>query len=322
MRIGRVGTRAVTSAGAGTGPAAGLSRRSVLAAGAGAVLAGGLLGEGRARAAEPGGAEVADRLAELEREHAARLGVFGRNTATGRTVLYRADERFALCSVFKPLAAAALLRDFDRDGEFLAKRIHYTAKDVADAEYAPDTGLPENLANGMTVEELCAAAVSHSDNAAANLLLRELGGPTAVTRFCRSIGDGRTRLDRWEPELNSAEPWRTTDSTSPRAIAATYARLLLGDVLPPADRERLTGWMLANTTNTARFRAGLPKDWILADKTGGGSSYGVANDVGVVRAPDGPPIVLAVLTTTHASTGPSDSLLVAQVAEVAAGVLG
>ncbi|MFD0277630.1 class A beta-lactamase [Kitasatospora sp. NPDC127111] len=313
-----------------TGGASGArpSRRSVLAAGAGAVLAGGLLTGGRAHAAAAGDAGPARRLADLERqladleqEHAARLGVYGRNTATGRTVVYRADERFPLCSVFKPLAVAAVLRDLDRDGEFLAERIHYTADDVEASTYGPVTGLEKNIANGMTVEELCAAAVSQSDNAAANLILRELGGPTAVTRFCRSIGDGRTRLDRWEPALNSAEPWRTTDTTSPRAIAGTYARLLLGDVLPPRDRERLTGWMLANTTNLARFREGLP-GWILADKTGGASSYGVANDVGVVRKPDGPPIVLAVLTTTHAATGPSDNKLVARTAALVGEVLG
>ncbi|MFB7619735.1 class A beta-lactamase [Kitasatospora sp. NPDC056181] len=297
------------------------SRRSVLTAGAGAVLAGGLLTGGRAYASSPGGDAVARELAALEREHAARLGVFARNTATGVTVSYRADERFPLCSVFKPLAAAAVLRDIDRNSGSLAKRIHYTAQEVKKSGYGPVTGLEENLANGMTIEALCAAAIGESDNLAGNLLLRELGGPTAVTRFCRSTGDGRTRLDRWEPDLNSAEPWRTTDSTSPRAIGATFGRLLLGDVLAPRDRERLTGWLVANTTNTERFRKGLPKDWTLADKTGTASSYGVANDVGVVRPPDGPPIVLAVLTTTHAATGPSDSALVARTAELLAPVL-
>lgn len=228
---------------------------------------------------------------------------------------YRADERFPICSVFKTLAAAAVLRDLDRDGEFLARRIRYTAEEAEQSGYAEVTGRPENLANGMTVEALCAAAVSASDNLAANLLLRELGGPRAITRFSRSIGDRTTGLERWEPELNSAEPWRTTDTTSPRAIGKTYGRLLLGEVLGPRDREKLTGWLLANTTNTERFRAGLGPDWILADKTGGGHEYGVANDVGVVRAPDGPPIVMAVLTTKPGSPlGPRDNALVAKTA--------
>nr|WP_246193385.1 class A beta-lactamase [Kitasatospora atroaurantiaca] len=289
--------------------------------GTGAVLGAGLAEGGRAYASAPGGQTLYRQLKKLERDHSARLGVFARNMATGTTVLYRADELFPICSVFKTLAAAAVLRDLDQDGEFLARRIHYTQKDVTDSGYGPITGKADNLANGMTVAQLCAAAVSDSDNAAGNILLRELGGPTAITRFCRSIKDWTTRLDRWEPLLNSAEPWRISDTTSPRAIGTTYARLLLGDVLPPRDREQLTGWLIANTTNRGRFRAGLPVDWTLADKTGGGDSYGVANDVGVVWPPDGPPIAMTVLTTTLASTGPRDEPLVAKTATLLAAAL-
>ncbi|GAA5707120.1 beta-lactamase [Streptomyces avermitilis] len=316
------------TAGDTTWTAPGPGRRAVLTLGAGTMLAAALSRGGRAYAATPGGGasgarseRLYGRLRELEREHSARLGVFARDMATGRTLLYRADERFPVCSVFKTLAAAAVLRDLDHDGEFLARRIRYTEQYVKDSGYGPVTGRAENLAAGMTVAELCAAAVSDSDNAAGNLLLRELGGPTAITGFCRSIGDGRTRLDRWEPDLNSAEPWRDTDTTSPRAIGKTYARLILGDVLPPQDRTRLTNWLIANTTNTARFRAGLPADWILADKTGGGNSYGVANDVGVVWPPNRSPIVMTVLTTKHAAAGPSDSPLVARTAELLAAEL-
>ncbi|MFE1767099.1 class A beta-lactamase [Streptomyces angustmyceticus] len=295
------------------------SRRAVLALGAGTALAAAL--PATAHAATPGRRALVGQLRDLEQEYAARLGVFAYDTATGRTVDYRADERFAMCSVFKGLAAAAVLRDLDHHGEFLARRIRYTEKYVTDAGYAPVTGTPENVARGMTVEDLCAAAVSQSDNGAGNLLLRELGGPTAITRFCRSIGDGTTRLDRWEPELNTAEPWRTTDLTTPRAIGRTYARLVVGDALPAGDRSRLTGWLVANTTNGERFRAGLPADWRLADKTGGGSQYGVANDVGVVWPPGRPPLVLAVLSTKYDPKGPTDNPLVARTAALVGAAL-
>ncbi|GAA4683255.1 PEN family class A beta-lactamase, Bpc-type [Streptomyces chumphonensis] len=302
------------------------ARRAVMAMGAGTVLAAGLASasDGTARAEAPGGGEgVVRELRRLEREHTARLGVFARDLATGRTVVHRAHERFPMCSVFKTLAAAAILRDLDRDGEFLARRIRYRLEYVEASGYAPVTSRAENVSGGMTVEALCAAAVSESDNGAANLLLRELGGPTAVTRFSRSLGDRTTRLDRWEPELNSAEPWRVTDTTSPRAIGRTYARLVVGDALTRGDRERLTGWLVANTTNGARFGAGLPDDWVLADKTGGGSDYGVANDVGVVRPPGRPPIVMAVLTTKPTlPEGPNDNALVAKTAALLADVLG
>ncbi|MER7754979.1 class A beta-lactamase [Kitasatospora sp. NPDC097643] len=261
-----------------------------------------------------------EQLRALERAHSARLGVFARDPATGRTVLHRPDERFPLCSTFKTIAVAAVLRDLDRDGEFLATRLSYTDEDVTASGYAPVTGRPENLAGGMTVEDLCAAAIDHSDNTAANLLLRELGGPNAVTRFCRSVGDGVTRLDRWEPALNSAEPGRVSDTSTPRALGRTYARLALGDALDAPDRERLTRWLLANTTSGHRFRAGLPAGWTVADKTGTGG-YGTTNDVGITWPPGRGPIVLAVLSTKHDPAAPADEPLIAATAALLAAAL-
>ncbi|MFB7927609.1 class A beta-lactamase [Streptomyces sp. NPDC056039] len=292
-----------------------LSRRTALAAGTAAALS---LGGGTAHAL-PATGGVTARLRELEQKHTARLGVYARNLRTGRTVAYRADERFPMASVFKTLAAAAVLRDLDRDGELLAKRVHYTQDYVTKSGYSPIT--KENVATGMTVGELCDATIRFSDNTAGNLLLVELGGPKAVTRFCRSIGDRVTRLDRWEPELNSAEPWRVTDTTSPRAIGLTYARLVLGDALEPRDRARLTDWLLRNTTSGEKFRKALPADWLVADKTGGGR-YGGNNDVGITWPPDGPPIVMSVLTTQPEEDAPSDNPLVAGAAALLASELG
>ncbi|GGU97806.1 beta-lactamase [Streptomyces litmocidini] len=297
----------------GTGP----SRRTALALGAGTALTAALaLGGGTAQALPETGGVVA-RLRRLEREHTARLGVFARDMRTGRTVAHRAHERFPMASVFKTLAVAAVLRDLDRDGEFLARRVHYTQAYVARSGLSPVAGLAENVANGMTVAELCDATIRFSDNTAGNLLLQELGGPTGITRFCRSIGDRVTRLDRWEPELNSAEPWRVTDTTTPYAIGLDHARLVLGDALEPHDRERLTDWMLRNTTSTEKFRRGLPADWLLADKTGS-PRHGGANDVGIAWRPDGTPIVLAVLTTQPEEDAPTDNPLVARTAELLA----
>ncbi|MFI0907880.1 class A beta-lactamase [Streptomyces sioyaensis] len=295
------------------------TRRALLGAGAGLLTAGLLAGSTAPAAAEEpaaakgrtGGAHAA--LRRLERAHRARVGAFAHNTATGATIAYRPDTRVPLCSVFKTLAVAAVLRDLDLNGETLARRVHYTRADLV--ANSPVTG--KHVATGMTIAELCAAALQRSDNTAANLLLRALGGPTAVTAFARSLGDRTTRLDRWEPELNSAEPWRTTDTTTPAAIGRTYARLLLGDALTPADRGRLTAWMKANETNTDRFRAALPRDWTLADKTGTGS-YGTGNDVGVAWTPDGTPIVLAVLTGKAQQAAAPDDPLVADVTTVLA----
>ncbi|MEV7435506.1 class A beta-lactamase [Streptomyces griseoviridis] len=265
-----------------------MTRRAVVAAGTAtaAVLLTGT-------AARADGSTV-DRLRALEEEHGARLGVFAHNVRTGRTVAHRADERFPICSVFKTLAVSAVLRDLDRDGEVLGRRVHYTEADLVGGS----DRTREHLAEGMTVAELADVAIRYSDNTAANLLLRELGGPTAVTRFARSIGDRVTRLDRWETELNSGEPGRVTDTTSPRAIGRSYARLVLGDALADRDRALLTHWLLENTTSGERLRAGVPSTWTVADKTGAGD-YGTNNDVGVAWTPDGTPVVLAILSTKH-----------------------
>ncbi|MER7371469.1 MAG: class A beta-lactamase [Streptomycetaceae bacterium] len=279
-----------------------LGRRTLLTAGtatAAALLTG-----------APAAHATTDRLSELERQHGARLGVFAYNVRTRKTVTHRADERFPICSLFKTLAAAAVLRDLDRDGEVLAKRIHYTADDLVDNSKETE----KHLDTGMTVGELADVAIRFSDNTAGNLLLRELGGPTAVTRFARSIGDPVTRLDRWETELNSAEPWRITDTTSPRAIGRSYARLVLGDVLNHRDRDLLTHWLLNNTTSVNRFRAGLPPTWAVADKTGGGF-YGANNDVGIAWTEDGTPLVLAVQTTLPEQDAAYDHDLIVQTAK-------
>ncbi|TRV81908.1 class A beta-lactamase [Streptomyces sp. 130] len=288
------------------------SRRGLLAlGGAGALLLG---TAGTARAAA--GSTTA-RLRELERTHGARVGAFAYNVATGVSVRHRADERFPMLSTFKTLAAAAVLRDLDRDGEVLEKVVHYTKADcVSDS---PVTDTPESIASGLSIARLCDAAIGDSDNTAGNLLLRELGGPQAVTRFARSLGDRETRLDRWEPDLNSAEPGRVTDTTTPAAIARDYARLVLGNALEPRDRALLTHWLLNCRTSGTRFRAGLPPEWTVADKTGGGF-YGSCNDVGVAWTEEGAPVVLAVLTTkpAGASGAAGDHPLVRDVAKALA----
>lgn len=221
-----------------------------------------------------------------------------------------------MCSTFKTLAVAAVLRDRDRCGEFLDRVIRYTEDDLV--EYSPVTG--EHVDTGMTVRDLCAAAICYSDNTAGNLLLRRIGGPRGLTRFCRSLGDPTTRLDRWETELNTAYPGDVRDTTTPAAIGRDYGRLAVGNALSGRDRGRLTGWLKANTTSAKRFHAGLPDGWEIGDKTGTGD-YGVANDIGIAWTTAGTPLVLAVLTSKDAQDAPAGDALVAEAARILARTL-
>lgn len=228
-------------------------------------------------------------LAGLEKEFGGRLGVAALNTADGRLVLHRADERFPFCSTFKMMLSAAIL---SREPALLKKRIKYDKSDLV--PYSPVTS--KHLADGMTVAELCEATLQISDNAAANLLMKQIGGPAAVTAFARSIGDTEFRQERWETELNTALPGDVRDTTTPLAMAKSLQKLVLGDALPGAARKQLKDWMLGNTTGATRIRAGVPAGWPVADKTGSGD-YGTVNDIAVIWPPGKAPIVLAVYTT-------------------------
>ncbi|GAA5120135.1 class A beta-lactamase BlaC [Pseudonocardia adelaidensis] len=294
------------------------SRRSVLAA----ALLLPLAGCGAPAAAPPAPAAPAtqtpartDRLPELERRFDARLGVYAVDTGSGRELAHRADEPFAMCSVFKALAAAAVLQR--TPPEYLDERVHFTEADLID----PSPIAAQHVAEGMTVRELCDAAVRYSDNAAGNLLLADVGGPAGITAFARSLGDEVTRLDRTEPELNTAIPGDERDTTTPRAIAGSLRALVLGDHLDPADRALFTEWLVGNRTGDERIRAGLPAGWRVGDKTGTGS-YGTANDVAVLWPPDAAPIAVAVLTSRAAEDATRDEALLAEAAAVVAQELG
>jgi beta-lactamase class A len=260
-------------------------------------------------AAESGADALTARFVAIEKDTGGRLGVAGIDTGTGRSFGHRARERFAMCSTFKVLAASALLARVDRGKAHLDRRIRFAASDVINN--SPLT--KDHIGDGMTLAELCAAALDYSDNAAANLLLATLGGPHAVTAFARSLGDHVTRLDRNEPSLNEATPGDPRDTTTPAAIAGDLQKLLLGTALTPASRKRLASWLIANKTGDARLRAGLPRGWRVGDKTGSGD-HGTANDIAIAWPPGRKPIVVAVYLTETAIPPDRQNAAIAEVA--------
>jgi beta-lactamase class A len=249
------------------------------------------------------------RFEDLEREHGARLGVHAVNTTTGRVVAHCQDERFALCSTFKTYAAGALLHARRLDGEFWSSTVRYPRSELV--PFSPVT--EQHVETGMTVSQLCHAAITRSDNTAGNQLLKLLGGPAAVTAFAREIGDPATRLDRWETDLNSAVPGDDRDTTTPAAIATGYRAMVLGDVLGEAERNQLTEWLVANTTGAERIRAAVPPGWTTGDKTGSGS-YATANDVAVTWSPAGDALVIAILSSRTTPDAPYVNAMIAAAA--------
>jgi beta-lactamase class A len=261
---------------------------------------------------------AADPVAEIdaiERRLGGRLGVAALDTGSGRRIEHRATERFAMCSTFKLLASAAVLARVDAKTERLDRLVRYTQKDVL--EYAPIA--KDHVRDGMTIEALMAAAVSYSDNTAANLLLAALGGPKGVTAFARGIGDAVTRLDRNEPALNRVPAGDMRDTTSAASMVQNLRTLLLDTkALSETSRGLLTKWLVDNTTGNDRLRAGLPKSWRVGDKTGTGPD-GATNDVAIAWPPNRAPVLVAVYS--WGSKAPQTDLNRAH-AEIARAIVG
>ncbi|MGW0711894.1 class A beta-lactamase [Streptomyces sp. NPDC002643] len=252
----------------------------------------------------------------LEREFDARLGVYALDTGTGRTVSYRADDRFAYASTFKALAAGAILRKYGTDG--IDKVVTGSRDDVV-----ADSPVSENFVEkGMSLRGLCAATLWYSDNTAVNLLLDELGGPDGLEKVLEDLGDDVTEMDRYEPDMSEGRPGDIRDTSTPRAMAGSLRAFLLGDALKRDERELLRTWMTTNMTGGTLIRAGVPDGWEVADKSGT-AGYGGRNNIAVLWPDDGGnPIVMAVMSTRGKEGATRDDALIARAATAAVEALG
>ena len=256
-----------------------LSRRSFLAS-ASALAASGALAQGDA---------FTSRIAALEARHGGRLGVAVIDAARNSERAHRGDDRFAMCSTHKMLSAAFALWRAQRGEENLSRVIPYAKSDLV--TYSPVT--EKHVGAGMSVKDLCAAAITLSDNTAANLLFASFGGPAGLTNFLRLLGDDVTRCDRIEPALNEATPGDPRDTSTPLAFARTMQKLLLGDALNASSQAQLAQWLIDNKTGDERLRAGVPKDWRVGDKTGTGE-HNTTNDVAIFWRTDRAPLIVTV----------------------------
>lgn len=257
---------------------------------------------------------AAAHISAIETRIGGRIGVAALDTSNSKRIDYRPKERFPMCSTFKFLAAAAVLKHVDEQKEKLDRFVSYGPKDIL--EYAPVT--KEHLKEGgMTLGALCEAAIELSDNTAGNLLLNAIGGPAGLTNFVRTLGDQMTRLDRIEPELNSAIPGDERDTTTPAVMCTDMQRLLLSDALSGASRRQLEDWLQRNETGGLTIRAGVPKNWIVGDKTGRGSN-GAMNDIAILRPPGRAPILLAIYSVGSTAAPNDRAAAIAEVAKIVA----
>lgn len=247
-------------------------------------------------------------LQKLEKNFDGKIGVYAVDTTNNQIIAYRADERFPVQSTFKLIAVSALLKNSDKNT--LQQKIHYKKEDLI--FWHPVTG--NYLNSGMTLKALSEAAMTYSDNTAANLILKKIGGPKLVTDFARSIGNETFNIKHYEPNLNS-DPTNEDDTSTPKDMAISLQKLTLGDVLTQSQRRQLISWMRNNVTDYKRIRAGVPIGWAVSDKTGSGD-YGIANDIGILSSPVCKPIVLAIYTVRNKQDAKSREDVVATVTSI------
>ena len=248
-------------------------------------------------------------FAQLERDYSAKLGVYALDTETNKEVLYRSDDRFLYCSTSKALLAGIVLQQNSLDQ--LKQVVRYSSDDIL--SYAPVT--KEHVEQGMTLEEICIAALRFSDNTAANLLFNHIGGPTGFKSALNKLGDNITEPVRLEPHLNEVIPGDNSDTSTPRQLAIDLQAYATGNVLTEDKRKMLIEWMTGNATGKKMIRAGAPADWIVADKSGSGS-YGTRNDIAIVIPPNRKPIIIAILSTHAEKEAKYNDQLIAQAAKI------
>ncbi len=251
--------------------------------------------------------KIHKKLMILEEQSGGRLGLSALNLSNSKQILYRENERFPLCSTAKTIVCAQVLQKNMSDSSFLKKHLNFDENLLSSSGYAPITVKYLNF--GMTIEELCDAALKYSDNAAMNLLMKELGGPTAVNDSINSNGQYIFQINRWEPELNSALPGDKRDTVTPKSMMFLLKNYLFSNVLGASEQNQLLTWMIENTTGDNRIRSGVPKGWKVADKTGTGS-YGTTNDIGVLFPPHHKPIIVAIyFTQNDKNAKPRDDII-------------
>lgn len=243
---------------------------------------------------------VQNQLEQLEATSGGRLGISAINLGNNQRIDYHAKESFPMGCTSKVIGVAAILKQSMRNKQLLQERIYYSKNDLT--SWSPITS--QHITDGMTVAELCAAAISYSDNAAMNLLTKKLGGLAGINGFARSIQDQHFKLDHWWPKEALSSPASKQDVTTPAAMEESLRKIMFDQILVKPQREMLMTWMQQNTTGDARIRAGIPKGWLVGDKTGTGFHYGTTNDIAIIMPPQCAPIIVTMYYSSDQKAAP------------------
>ncbi|MFA6915851.1 MAG: class A beta-lactamase [Parachlamydiales bacterium] len=239
---------------------------------------------------------VMDKLKALESNIEERVGVFAINTANDCTIEYRAKEVFPTGCTSKVIGVSAVLKKSMSDPSLLLTNIKYSEEELN--EWSPVTR--KYVTTGMTIQDLCAASISFSDNTSMNLLLKIIDGVQGMNDFAQSIGDLSFRQDNdWPAEAFSGGVNNLKDSSTPKSMVESLRKLTIGEILDKPQRDLLITWLINTQTGASRIRSAIPNNWVVGNKTGTGAVYGSTNDLAIVWPPNHAPILIGIYYTSN-----------------------
>lgn len=278
------------------------------------------------------------------------LGIEVKDLENGRTWRVNAEHAFPLMSVFKAPLGATVLSKVDTGALLLSQPVTIRRSQLMGSGVSQIAATFRGSEETFTLRQLLQAAVSHSDNTAADVLLKLVGGPSVVTAFLRAHGIRNMRIDRGEDEIAREFQVRTAQRAeeSKRSPAQREARLRRGYLAyleDPRDRaspgaavqflEKLWQRELLSPESTRlllnllyqqripdRLRAGLPRRVRLADKCG--TSYQIDgmtaafNDIGILTWPDGHTVIVAAFLTASPASDDRMNALFKELAQAVA----
>ncbi|PTI80463.1 BlaZ family class A beta-lactamase [Staphylococcus succinus] len=254
----------------------------------------------------------ANEFDQLEKENSTTVGVYGINTESGEEINHHSDERFGYASTFKAIASGVLLNNYTE--KELNKKIQIQQKDIV--AYSPVT--EKYVGKQMSLKALIEAAMLKSDNTANNYIIGEIGGISSFKADLQQLGDHVSDPQRLEPKLNDYEPTSTADTTTPRAAAHTLNELLTSHQMNTKNLKLLKRVMIENETGDQLIKAGVPKHYLVGDKSGQGTTYATRNDIAFIYPKkDDKPIILAVYTKKDDKEGTPDDKVIAKAAQIA-----
>ncbi|GGD36423.1 serine hydrolase [Croceicoccus pelagius] len=252
------------------------------------------------READPVGTGLRQNLFAVARPDKGRIGVAAMDLSTGQTVSILGDQAFPMASTSKIAIAATFLAGVDA-GRYRLDDKYPLMIPVASRPFSTSVA-PVKPGMELTARSLIELMITRSDNTATDAMLKAVGGPAEVTKWMRSKGFERFRIDRDiatlvrdDGEFDPATGADQRDSTPPNEMVRLIAGLYKGEWLSGESTDVVIGAMTRTVTGSRRIKAGLPSGVDFGHKTG--TLNNTASDVGFVEMPDGRVVVMAIYVT-------------------------